>query len=327
MEPKNPHDRLFKGVFSAPEEAAAWLAKVLPGELIDAASMDTLCLEPGSFVDEALGERHTDLLFSVEVQGQRGFLYVLLEHQRAVDRLMAYRMLRYMVRVWDRVIPDGAARLPFVLPVVVYNGRADWTAAVEFDHLLDLPPGAFGPTRPQHVRFRYHLIRLAHLLDDELPARALGRLALHLMKQAALGGGLWETLFSQGALLQRALREHGERAIRLVLHYILQVERSFPQAEIEHFLERDLEEETQMAFKNAAEQLREEGRAQGIDIGLKRGVILGERRFLQAFLEHRFGPLPDAIQRQLEAADAAQLQGWRDRTFDATDLAAIFGEG
>jgi hypothetical protein len=39
---------------------------------------------------------------------------------------MAFRILRYIVRIWDECLKHDAARarLPAVLPIVVYHGRA-----------------------------------------------------------------------------------------------------------------------------------------------------------------------------------------------------------
>ena len=108
MSPHNPHDLLFKGIFSQPETAADHFAAVLPQELVAAIDLGALRLEPGSFVDAALHERHTDLLFSApwrepdEEQPASLMLYLLFEHQSSNDPLMPYRMLRYMVRIWEQ---------------------------------------------------------------------------------------------------------------------------------------------------------------------------------------------------------------------------------
>jgi predicted transposase YdaD len=45
-------------------------------------------------------------------------VYVLLEHQSSPDGLMAFRMLRYVVRIWDeflRIVPSVATTDPEVV--------------------------------------------------------------------------------------------------------------------------------------------------------------------------------------------------------------------
>jgi predicted transposase YdaD len=44
--------------------------------------LESLRLMPGSFVDDELRSRHTDLLFSVTFRGRPALIYVLFEHQR-----------------------------------------------------------------------------------------------------------------------------------------------------------------------------------------------------------------------------------------------------
>ena len=60
----NPHDALFKGVLGTPEHARGVLRTLVPAALAEALDWQTLTLCPGSFVDEALQEQHTDLLYS-----------------------------------------------------------------------------------------------------------------------------------------------------------------------------------------------------------------------------------------------------------------------
>jgi len=59
--------------------------------------------------------------------------YLLLEFQSSVDRLMAVRLLTYVGLLYQDLaaageIPHGG-KLPPVLPIVLYNGQAPWTAA------------------------------------------------------------------------------------------------------------------------------------------------------------------------------------------------------
>jgi len=59
---RTPHDALFKTTFGLPEHAAGELRAVLPAALSRHIDFSTLARRPGSFVDEALSERHSDLL-------------------------------------------------------------------------------------------------------------------------------------------------------------------------------------------------------------------------------------------------------------------------
>jgi predicted transposase YdaD len=66
----NPHDALFKRTFQDLETAAGELRSVLPAKLVERIDWGSLRLEPGSFVDGRFRERHTDLLYSVRLEGR-----------------------------------------------------------------------------------------------------------------------------------------------------------------------------------------------------------------------------------------------------------------
>lgn len=66
----NVHDKLFKWTFSQVEHARGELELVLPPPLLERIDLASLAHCPGSFVDEALKERHSDLLFSASIAGR-----------------------------------------------------------------------------------------------------------------------------------------------------------------------------------------------------------------------------------------------------------------
>ena len=115
-----PHDALFKYVFSQPEHAASELRSVLPVALSEHLDWSSLEPQPASFVDERLSGRQADLLFTIQCEGRDAYLYVLLEHQSSTDPLMAFRLLRYLVRIWEAflVAHPEVRRLPAIIPVV-----------------------------------------------------------------------------------------------------------------------------------------------------------------------------------------------------------------
>ncbi len=174
----NPHDRLFREALASVENACGEPKSVLPDKVVRRVDWSTLRLRPGSFIDEELSERQTNLLFSVRmIGGARGtgdaedaedaggaagsevLIYVLVEHQSSSDALMPYRMLRYLVRIWDRYLENRyvqqgkkdrdhggrvhkenirAKRLPAIIPVVVHHGERAWAAPKRFSELMDL---------------------------------------------------------------------------------------------------------------------------------------------------------------------------------------------
>ena len=94
---EHPHDRLFRAVFSDAKETADLLRSALPRDVSDKVHWDSLRLIDGTFIDDALRESETDLLFEAgygdKVRPVR--LYLLFEHQSTPDAWMPFRLLKY----------------------------------------------------------------------------------------------------------------------------------------------------------------------------------------------------------------------------------------
>ena len=123
-----PHDGLFRSVFSDAGDAASLLQAALPDTVRNTFDWTTLTLVDGTFVDEDLQESQSDLFYQVEhaPTGQPVSMYILFEHQWSPDPWM--RLLRYCCRIWEadrRDDPDRRELRPIV-PVVFYQGARGW---------------------------------------------------------------------------------------------------------------------------------------------------------------------------------------------------------
>jgi hypothetical protein len=65
----SPHDKLFKAVFSEPANAVAHFAVCVPPELVAALDLSKAQHVRGSWVDEALRDRHSDVVHSIPLRG------------------------------------------------------------------------------------------------------------------------------------------------------------------------------------------------------------------------------------------------------------------
>jgi predicted transposase/invertase (TIGR01784 family) len=160
---------------------------LLPPGLVALIDFSTLALCPGSFVNEELNERHTDLLFSAKIAGRDAFIYVLFEHQSSFDPLMPFRLLCYMVRIWEahlKAHPE-AKQLPVIVPVVLHHSETGWKADPSFEGLLDADADLLQHVAELVPRFRFLLDDLSAVSNFSLKLRALTpfvRLALWSLK-------------------------------------------------------------------------------------------------------------------------------------------------
>jgi predicted transposase YdaD len=334
-----PHDALFKAVFLQAEHAAGLLATLVPAAFSERADWSTLSVLPGTYIDERLAERRSDLLFSVAMRGGRTTLiYVLLEHQSEPDRWMPLRLLGYLHRVWEAWLREHATarQLPAVLPVVVHHGQSGWTAAASLSELYDLDAETLELLAP-------HLPELRFLLDDlgampmelleQRPMTDYGRLALLLLKRVRQSPDLVADLWRWMEMAARVLRRPaGREALALLLVYILTVLDTVPEG-LPAALEEGLGSEGREAYMSAAQKLidqgrtegRKEGRTEGRKEGRLEGRAEGRAEMLLEQVAARFGAPPPAIAARVRAASVEELGRWAERILAATSVEDLFG--
>ena len=101
----NPHDRYFREIFSDPVVAQDLLRNYLPSQVVESLDLTTLVLQKESFIDEDLRQHFTDLLYTVQQRnGAPAQVYILFEHKSYPDRLTSFQLLRYLVRIWERML-------------------------------------------------------------------------------------------------------------------------------------------------------------------------------------------------------------------------------
>ena len=119
-----PHDAVFKKFLSHPETARDFIESYLPAPLRELCDLNTLKLEPGSFIEEDLRASYSDVLWSLKTRTGKGYIYALIEHQSSPDAHMAFRMMRYAIAAMQNHLDAGHKTLPLVVPILFYHGVA-----------------------------------------------------------------------------------------------------------------------------------------------------------------------------------------------------------
>lgn len=306
-----PHDGLFKLVFSNTEHARAELRSVLPAELLAAVDLGTLEHRPGGFVDEKYRKVFTDLLFSVSVSGEQGFVYFLLEHQSSNDRWMALRLWAYVGQIWQWFVDKNpkAVKLPLIIPVVIHHSTTAWKAAGNIDELVQTPSVVRDVVADKLPRLGYFLDDLTAQEDDDLRARSMGalpRVALWAMKNARHVEGFIHGMREWGQLFREVVGAHnGVHSFIILMSYILQVSDATPK-EIEQF-SKELGPLASEAYMTGAQILHQEDR----------------RSILVELLKRKFGEVPAPALQRIEQAGPEQLRGWLMRLLEAESVEEV----
>jgi hypothetical protein len=313
----NPHDALFKSTFSDPRHAEGAIRGALPPALAARVDWSTLELQPGSFVDDGLKDRHADLLFRARIGERLAFFYLLYEHQSRPHPLMPLRILGYAVRIWEDWLAENPnpTRIPALLPVVLHHGEGGWTAARSIEDLYDLDPEALAAAGELVPRFRFALDDIGHEGDDALRARAmtaLGRLVLYCFRHARDPAELIRGLARCWDLLNEVYAApNGVAALGTVWRYILLIHGEPPEVVLTQ-LAAVTPDPIQEKIMTAGEVLIERGRIEGERKGEQKGQM---HLIVRAYERGLRRPLADGERTTL--AQRLERLG-ADRLFDMT---------
>ncbi|EJF5361502.1 Rpn family recombination-promoting nuclease/putative transposase [Salmonella enterica] len=254
------HDGLFKFFLREPDTARDFLAVHLPADIRAQVRLDTLKLEPGSFVDQTLRELHSDVLYSVETEeGHAGYIYCLLEHQSTADRMMAWRMMRYSMAVMDAHLKKGNDTLPVVVPLLFYQGTVrPYPYSTDWMDCFDAPALA----REVYSR-PWPLVDVSVIEDSDLQSHR--RMALLELVQRDIRRRDAASLLRDVVQLIR-LAGNSREQVEAVLCYIIY--NGMTNESITPFLYElagEIPEYKELIMGTIAQQLKEEGIQQGIE--------------------------------------------------------------
>ena len=328
MGSRTPHDALFHFTFSRKENAIGELRAVLPPQLVARIDWTTLELSDGHYIDEELSKRQSDFLYSVKVGGVSIALYLLFEHQSTSEALMAFRVLRYLVRIWDRWLADhpGATKLPVIVPVVLSHAEGGWRAATSMVELYELPSDVMGEVLGYLPAFRFVLDDLTQHTDEELRARAvaaMGTLTLGLLRWSRSGAELLAHMAEYGEALEAMWRApEREEAVRVMFRYMALAREPVTIQNLESLfgaLGAEAHEVAMTEGQRMIDQWRAEGEA--------RGEASGRAKALMGMFAARGLRVSDELrERILRCRDVPTLDRWIVRGTTAASAAEALSE-
>jgi predicted transposase/invertase (TIGR01784 family) len=297
-----PHDTFFKDVFSQPEQARAFFQSHLPASIAAQIDWSSLAVRPGSFVKSNLQKLHSDLLFSVQIQGREALLYLLFEHQSTVDPAMPLRLLGYLAEIFTAHHEQHGLPLPPVLPFVLHQGPETWTVSTHFEDLFELPQDMAVALAPYLPKFQHALLDLTQFDPATEEHDIQLRSVLQLMKLARQRDLLryFQWFVSNIAY---SLLNH-ELALKL-LNYALATDSQLDLEKI--YLTLTTDNKLKNDMMSIADRLKAEGKAQGKAEGRyegqAEGALIGRIQSFEEFLDR-----PISTHEQLSALNTTELE-------------------
>ena len=274
------------------------LIEILESDLAANIDFSQLSSLNRSFITGSFREQESDLVFRVPWtdggETEDLLIYILIEHQSTVDESMGFRMLYYMMLVWDsqrrewqqNKTPKSQRKLHPILPIVFYTGERRWQTPLSFDPIMDMPEALsrFVP------KFDCLFLNLKETDAETLTKHGsiFGWLLKALQKEddpkEVLIQALHETSLYLDSLDPEQASERLE-AIHYLLMMILHRRPDDEQSELVSIVDRNIQEvEVESMAQSMAQVLLERGLKQGIERGERRAAI----RYTLSILTERF---------------------------------------
>ncbi|WP_341759378.1 Rpn family recombination-promoting nuclease/putative transposase [Candidatus Tisiphia endosymbiont of Ptychoptera albimana] len=269
---KPKHDEIFRKSMENPIVAKEFLATHLPKDVLALIDSTSLKLEKDSFIEPDLSETISDVLFSVKFNDQDGYIFLLLEHQSTVDKMMAFRLFKYMINICDRYLTTNpkAKSLPVIYPLIIYNGKKKYNASLNIWNLFSHPDLARGFWTND-----CQLINVHDIPDEELKKKVWSGILLFFLKHIHERQLLkrWQEISYLLPKLSKITIGHDH--IRNLLSYTLTFIEQNDKIELEKILKNNLTKEKGEELMPSIAQVWKE---EGIEIGLQDGIKIGEAK-------------------------------------------------
>lgn len=291
--PKISYDRIYKELFSNP----VMVMQLLHGFCCDTVEQRNLIeqLDPASFLLLGNEWQHVeqysgDLVIRLETySGVPLYICLMLEIQTTIDQLMALRINRYIIELYEIISKTkeavdsntGRIVLPMTLNLVFYLGDAEWSAPLSVDEMI------MGPKFHRAFPMRYQVIAVNQVSRSKLEQMG-NELAAIIRFEQSVPDRLLELAKELGGLLQTGNRQ----AHKAMLHWLKFYTKKSGMDHIEctKILEEFADDSGEVkmfdqvlkeAFDNAKNEGIQQGKEIGVKLGEKRGVKRGEKRSLE----------------------------------------------
>jgi predicted transposase YdaD len=186
------HDTAYKQFFSHPATVKSFLLDFIEEDWVKDLDYSSLERYPSDSITEGFEERYGDMIWTLNYGNQKLYICILLEFQSTVDAFMSVRVQTYSMLFYQNLIKKRLEELeearkkqkeekknnktkkkwktlrldtslPRILPIVLYNGKRPWKAALNVKDLIQKGPTELDKYLPSMTYFLFNL----HGIADE----------------------------------------------------------------------------------------------------------------------------------------------------------------
>ncbi|MFT4058969.1 MAG: Rpn family recombination-promoting nuclease/putative transposase [Legionella sp.] len=259
----NAHDQFFRTAMGDKRVAQDFLKSWLPNDLCQKIDFEQLEIQPRSHINDVRKESAVDVLFKTIIEGHEVYIYLLLEHQSTPDQLMPFRMLKYMCNIIDQHLKTQDSksdkRIPLIYPLVIYHGKRKYPFSTNLSDLIDAPQSLVD----RYFLKPFQLIDLGQIDDEVLKQHAWSGVMEFALKHI-FARDILPWLKDIAERLHQLDNAGGRDFIAIVLQYLLERGELSDKEAFFKVIDTQISHEVGEKIMSLAEQLREEGKNQGI---------------------------------------------------------------
>ncbi len=279
------------------------LVEILASELAARIDFRRLSQIDRTFIPDTLRSQQSDIVLIAPFQAESGtdelLIYILIEHQSTVDPIMGFRVLFYMMQIWDsqrreweaNKVPKSQWRFRPIIPIVYYTGEDRWSNPLTLEAIMDMPDALarFVP-KFDTLFLSVNETEAADLKETDLPLGWL--LTVLQQKNADL-----ETIST--ALLEAVPNvKHLRKAITYLVLFILHQRPAVEHEDLIRLVEQQAHGmEVENMAKSMADVLIEQGEAKGE----AKGEIRAKREAIIKLIQSRFDVLPEVVATEIDS--------------------------
>ena len=293
------------------------LLQIVASDLADQLDFDQLQQVNQSFIPDNLRKQESYVIYLVPFRFEElgdVWVYLLIEHQSVPSPVMGFRILFYMVNIWDAQrrgwedakVPESEWHFRPIIPIVFYTGSQTWEMPITMEVVTDLPQalGRFIPT------FDVLFLNVkGEDVPDFLHQGHPFRLLLELIRQEDATKVDFEAVLRQVVQVLRELPEESPQWSRAMYYLVLLIYHRRPTDEREALMdvvaqtlvERRQIEEVQDMTQTIAEYFIQEGEERGEKRGEKRGELRAKREAVLKLLQLRFDSIPPSLIKKIKS--------------------------
>lgn len=313
------------------------LLQIVASDLVDRLDFSKLEKVNKSFIPDNLREQESDIVYLVPFSGEdegKVMIYVLIEHQSTVSHIMGFRVLFYMVQIWDaqrrdyedNEVPETQWRFRPIIPIVFHTGSGKWNVPIRIDWLMDLPDELrrFVPS------FDTLLLDVKGSDEQKLlrEEHAFGWILSVIRKENADKEELSEALSHAVEYLSQLPDDESHQWTRAMYYLVLLIyHRRSPDEHRElldivekNIKERNRRKEIEKMGQTMAEKLIQDGKK----IGENLGALKTKREDILRAMQVKFDFIPESVERKVKSINSmSRLDAIFDKAIVANSISEI----